>query len=361
MTEVLVYQLGSLGDTIVTVPVYRAIRRHFGPSARIRVLHNVPQGMKATPMGVLEGTDLVDGAMAYTQYSGRLAPRTALSLAATILSARPDAIVCAAPGERTEAQISRDRKFFGMCGVRKLYGFHAAKATGTGVRGRARSVHESVMRLNRLPLDGISIVAEDLRTPLLFPPEAESRKARHWMTEHLVQSDRPKVAVCPGANQQANRWPVDRFVEICRRLVDSGYDPIVIGGPADVDDGQSLLSGCGAGASAAGQFSVMGSAALIQECDFLVGLDTGTTHLAAAMGVPAVALFGDRNPVGQWEPMGDNHRIVRMAVPCGGCRKAVCPVAGHPCMSLVTVDSLWSEILLSPGYQARRVTATVGQ
>jgi ADP-heptose:LPS heptosyltransferase len=94
--------------------------------------------------------------------------------------------------------------------------------------------------------------------------------------------------------------------------------------------------------NAAGQFSVMGSAALLGQCRLLVGLDTGTTHMAAALDVPSVVLFADRTRPGQWEPLGDRHILIRKAVACGGCLKRDCPVPDHPCMTGISVDEVWA-------------------
>ncbi|MDQ2798286.1 MAG: hypothetical protein M3Y13_01410, partial [Armatimonadota bacterium] len=69
--SVLIYQIGSLGDTLVSIPSYRAVRRHFGPEAQILVMHNAPPSDRASPHQVLDGSGLVDGAMTFQQYNGR--------------------------------------------------------------------------------------------------------------------------------------------------------------------------------------------------------------------------------------------------------------------------------------------------
>ena len=138
---------------------------------------------------------------------------------------------------------------------------------------------------------------------------------------------------------------MERFEEIGRRLIAQGIEPMVIGGPVERAMGDRLLAAWGRGINAAGQFSVMGSAALLNQCRFLVGLDTGTTHLAAALGVPCVALYADRDPPGQWEPLGEGHILLRHPVPCGGCRVKECPVPNHPCMTGISTEQVWAAIL----------------
>ncbi len=199
---------------------------------------------------------------------------------------------------------------------------------------------EAFLRLERLEKDGFPADhAADLGIPLLTLPAAEREKARQWLDERR-EAGRSFVAVCPGANQSAKFWPLERFEEIGRRLLAQGdLEPLVIGGPVEREMGDRLLAAWGRGINAAGEFSVMGSAALLNECRFLVGLDTGTTHLAAALGIPCVALYADRDPPGQWEPLGEGHILLRHPVPCAGCGLEDCPVPDHPCMTGITVDT----------------------
>ncbi len=346
--SVLVYQIGSLGDTIVAVPAYRAVRRHFGPDARIYVLHNAPPNGRTSPHQVLDGSGLVDGAVTFRQYGGRSTWKTWLEVWTKLRRLKADAVAYIAPAERTPKPIARDKLFFKLCGIRSLLGFYAFDTQMLVVRGpdgRPRPVpREAVMLLERLEKDIGADRAADMRMPLLCLPLEERDKARAWLEEQRP-SGTVFAAVCPGANQPAKFWPMERFEEIGRRLIAQQVEPVVIGGPVERAIGNHLLAVWGRGINAAGQFSVMESAALLSQCRFLVGLDTGTTHLAAALGVPCVALYADRDPPGQWEPLGAGHVLLHHAVPCGGCRTVECPVPNHPCMTGISTEQVWSAIL----------------
>ena len=346
--SVLVYQIGSLGDTVVSTPAYRAVRRHFGPDARIHILHNAPPDGRASPHQVLNGSGLVDGAVTFQQYGGRSTWKTWLEVWTKLRRFKADAVVYIAPGERSAAQVGRDKRFFQLCGIRTLIGFYACDTKllpARGPGGRLLPVmHEAVMRLERLESDLVGDRAADMKMPLLSLPPKEQDEARMWL-EKQRPSGTVLAAVCPGANQPAKFWPMDRFEEIGRRLIAQGIEPIVIGGPVERAMGDRLLAVWGHGINAAGQFSVMGSAALLGQCRFLVGLDTGTTHLAAALGVPCIALYADRDPPGQWEPLGEGHILLHHAVPCGGCRAQECPVPHHPCMTGISTEHVWAAIL----------------
>lgn len=345
--SVLVYQIGSLGDTIVAVPAYRAVRRHFGPEAQIYVLHNAPPKGRTSPHQVLDGSGLVDGAVTFRQYGGRSTWKTWLEVLIKLRRLKADAVAYIAPAERTAKPIARDKLFFRFCGIRTLLGFYACDADLLVVRGpdgRPLPVpREAVKLLERLEQDVAADRAADMSLPLLRLPPEEQEKARVWLEEKRSPGT-VFAAVCPGANQPAKFWPMDRFEEIGRRLIAQGIEPLVIGGPVERAMGDHLLAAWGRGVNAAGQFSVMGSAALLSRCRFLVGLDTGTTHLAAALGVPCVALYADRDPPGQWEPLGEGCVLLHHAVPCGGCRVVECPVPGHPCMTGISTERVWAAI-----------------
>ena len=347
---VLVYQIGSLGDTIVSIPAYRAVRRHFGPGARIYVLHNAPPNGRASPHQVLDGSGLIDGAVTFQQRGGRSAWKTQVEVWRKLRCIKPDAIAYIAPGERLPRQVKRDRLFFKLCGVSNLLGFHAcdqALFQQKDAAGHPALIpQEAIMRVERLEEDGIAKDhAADFAMPLLNVLQHERGEALAWLAAH-GGAGQTFAAICPGANQPANFWPLDRFEEIGRRLpMLGGILPLVIGGPAEREMGSRLIAAWGRGINAAGEFSVMGSAALLGECRFLVGLDTGTTHLAASLGIPCVVVSGERQSPGQWAPMGKGHQVLRHSVPCAGCGQSVCPVLGHPCMTGLTVEQVWAAIV----------------
>ncbi len=348
--KVLVYQIGSIGDTVVSVPALKAVRRHFGPDARITLLHEVRPEVAVTPSDILMGCPEVDEFLGYPVVSGRWRfLGTVARLIMQIRRGRYLAVVYLAPGTRSAQHVRRDELFFRACGIPGRIGFHAyagdvlspARAAN-GMPGRV--THEALFRLGRLERDGIDISFEsDLAGPFLEFPISDSVKG--WLRTERKHPDRPLIAICPGSKQPANFWPLDRFMEIGRRLASSGrFELLVVGGPAEESDGERLLNAWGEGVNAAGRFSVSESAMLLGESIVCLGLDTGTTHLAGAMGVPCVALYGGKEHPGSWEPMGANHTLLRHSVPCSACRLRACPLEGHPCMMGIETDDVWAAI-----------------
>ncbi|MGA2134372.1 MAG: glycosyltransferase family 9 protein [Bryobacteraceae bacterium] len=348
--KVLVYRIGSLGDTIVSIPALRAVRAHFGRDAHIAVLHNVSHAGLVTTREVLDCAQLADEFIPY-QFAESAVPkvRTAFALWARLLARRFDAVVSLLPSERPPAALRRDVWFFRTCGIPRVIGFRAVPDAVVRPRenGRAlRTQNEARILLQRLRESGIDTQGDGhLGIPLLHPGAADRATAEAWMSTRRKHPERPLIAVCPGCKKPANSWPLDRFIELSRRILATNCAEIlVLGGPAEQGLAEHMIAALGGeGINAAGDFSVAGSVALLSHCQLLVGLDTGTSHLAAAVGVPCVVIQSANSFAGHWDPLGDSNTILRRSVPCEACLCSECPVAGHPCME-IPVDEVWQAV-----------------
>jgi heptosyltransferase-2 len=114
---------------------------------------------------------------------------------------------------------------------------------------------------------------------------------------------------------------------------------VVFGGPGEMDIAaeieQQLGSAC---LNLAGKTSVRGLMALIARCNLFVTNDSGPMHIAAACGVPLVAIFGSTDHA-TTSPYTDRAVIVRKEVECAPCKLRECPT-DHRCMTLVSADDV---------------------
>jgi ADP-heptose:LPS heptosyltransferase len=200
-------------------------------------------------------------------------------------------------------------------------------------------MHESTARLLRLQSSGIT-QDDSCRRPLALSAVALA-EGEAWLSgANLAVTS--FVALCPGTKQPANQWPLDRFAEIGTRLCRAGMSVVIVGGPGEREVGDRFVEAGSATANAAGKLSVLGSAAVLRRASFMIGLDTGTTHLGVAVGTACVAIYGGKEPRGRWDPVGSRVELIRRWVPCEGCQFQVCPVPGHPCVTLIEVDAVWA-------------------
>lgn len=125
------------------------------------------------------------------------------------------------------------------------------------------------------------------------------------------------------------------------RLIENfGVFPVIVGGPEDRTVGERLIDRWGLGANAAGSLSVRVSAAMMERLTLYIGNDTGSMHLAAAAGLPCVAIFAAVDWPGRWHPIGDGHRVLRRHVECEGCHSPIC-FNYHKCLDLITVEQVF--------------------
>src|ERR1700748_2167040 len=119
MERVLIYRLGSLGDTLIALPAFHLVARAF-PNAERRMLTNFPVNAKAPPAAaILEDTGLVQG---YFRYAvGTRSPRRLFHLWWELRRWRPDVLVYLGPN-RGVASAQRDARFFRLCGIKRMIG-----------------------------------------------------------------------------------------------------------------------------------------------------------------------------------------------------------------------------------------------
>jgi ADP-heptose:LPS heptosyltransferase len=114
--------------------------------------------------------------------------------------------------------------------------------------------------------------------------------------------------------------------------------PVVFGGLSDRAMGDTLVGDWGRGYNAAGALALRPAAAALKRCQLYLGNDTGTMHLAAAVGVPCAAIFSARDFPGRWYPNGEGHRVFRSPIDCEGCGLLECIERRSECLRRITSD-----------------------
>lgn len=157
-----------------------------------------------------------------------------------------------------------------------------------------------------------------------------------------------KICLCPGAEfGEAKRWPLERFAaavaQLRERHPEDEIHISIVGSPAEAALGEQLNNAIAEPKeNLAGKTSVGELVDYLKTCHIVVSNDTGTMHLAAALGIPTVAIFGSTEPV-LTSPIGEIHRVIREKVDCSPCFKRECPI-DFRCMTGISVDQVVGEI-----------------
>jgi ADP-heptose:LPS heptosyltransferase len=345
MKKILVFRTGQLGDTLVAVPSLRLIERCFSES-QIDYLYDVHPGKN-----YMTGKDVLDGSLQIQDFipyvvgvqgvlqqlgeHGRLLKK--------VRSKRYDLLVNLVQPPRSRRQLVRDRVFFRLAGIRRQ--IVAAPSESRGLASLSRPLqpiqHEADFLLKRLHEHGLPKV-EPSQGEIQIPSiDSEICEARTWLSHAVPSAVRGVVAVAAGSKMQAKQWPLESFVIALKALWETeGVWPVFLGGPADAKPAQEMVTKIGAGGVAAGVFNIRGSLALLRQCDFYLGNDTGTMHLAVAAGLKCVAIFSARDQPGRWYPYGEGHIVHRLSVDCEGCMLQTCVGQKKRCLTEINPEDV---------------------
>jgi heptosyltransferase-1 len=201
------------------------------------------------------------------------------------------------------------------------------------------SSHEMDLNLDLINRLGLPRVGQ---TPVLTPQEEALRRMTAQVHERFGKAQ-PFVAVFPGGKLEAQQWPVAYYSRIAERLSAHGFGVCVIGGEDDVGAAQAIAESAGrAGWNLAGRLTLQEVIALLPHAAAYIGNDSGPTHIAAALGVPCVALFR-LSEMAQYAPRGRGRiRVLHSESRCLACERI--NGARHTCLESVAPETLWDAI-----------------
>ena len=346
--KILIRGVNWIGDAVITMPSIRAVRHAF-PDAHISLLVRpwVADIFKENP-------DINDVILYDDRYKGfigkiRLAKvlrNQKFDIAIILQNAFDAALIAWLAGIRERVGYSRDYR-----------GFLLTKAIP--VSKNVPESHQVHYYLNLLKSMGIE-AKETL--PFIYLSDDEREQARNLLAtsaeaplRHNVTDSRLLFGINPGATYgSAKRWLPERFAELILRIINELNGNVIIFGSQSevkmVDEIISLADPNGDSSlhhnrilNMTGKTGLRELAALIAECDAFITNDSGPMHMASALFVPVVALFGstDRSATG---PFGEGHQVITKNLPCSPCMERECPEGNMKCMSEIAVEDVFTAL-----------------
>jgi heptosyltransferase-3 len=338
--RVLLYRLGSLGDTVIALPCFHLIARIF-PDAERRLLANIPVNSKAPAAALILGeSGLVHSYMSYPV--GMRDLRSLRRLSAQIREWKPDLLVYLA-ASRGIGRTLRDVCFFRASGVKRVVGLSWSRYRRIAQDGAYESEASRLVR-------SVSEIG-DAR-----PDDPESWDLRLSTSERMRARERMRdwpgrnnfVALSLGTKVEVNDWGVGNWRRLLARLGKRypGLGLLLIG----VTEERGLSNNAAAEwrgpvLNLCGVTSPRETAALLGSARLFLGHDSGPMHLAAAVGTCCVAVFSARNLPGVWFPFGADHRVIYHDVPCKGCGLETCMKFEKRCITSVSIDEIFSTVV----------------
>ena len=193
-------------------------------------------------------------------------------------------------------------------------------------------------------------VLADLEVPwlnsrqILFPSQEDLLRGRTCLEQAGLDPDRgrPLVAIHPGSGSTPKNWPLKFFLEVASGLVEQRQGrPFFILGPVEKERNPHMVKGIrGKGFILIEELPLPLLAGVLKACTGYLGNDSGVSHLAAVLGLPALVLFGPTDPL-LWGPSGKQARFISASLSCAPCDQETmktCPE--QKCLSTLSVPEV---------------------
>jgi ADP-heptose:LPS heptosyltransferase len=314
--EILIIHPGGLGDVVLSLPAVALLRTGF-PAARVTVAGNIDH-LVPVMSGYAERIISLSSLPLHHLYVPGSVPESVVKFWRSY-----DRIVSWTGGG--------DREF-----TRKFKEIHPNVIIASWRPAPGEAKHVSQLFVDSLATED-GAAAKAVPTPVLLHSNLRA-EGKEWLVERGWNGRDPLTALHPGAGSKAKRWPVARFISLAQHLaLQEKRKLLIIEGSAERGLAELLVPALPAGAAIVmDSMSLNLLAAVVEHCDLFVGNDSGVAHLAAALKVRCVVLFGPTLPQ-HWAPLGPDVRVLRHTQGCEGC------VTGgnkHTCLENIMVDEV---------------------
>lgn len=169
---------------------------------------------------------------------------------------------------------------------------------------------------------------------------AEKEDAQNLLSSWNIDQDTYIIGIHPGGSSFDKRWPEKQYAELADKLVHN-YDAtvLILCGPDELALAENIQEAMQSESIVYAPKSIRELGSLFSHCNLVVCNDSGPMHIAAALDVPTVAIFGPTDHVA-WYPMSEKASIVRRDMPCWPCSAHKCKI-GWECTKKLPVDMVW--------------------
>lgn len=325
--NILIRGTNWIGDAILTIPAVESIRKTY-PQAHLAVL------AKPWVADIYRLFTRIDEVIIYKpEYDNvpgvlRLAQalkKRQFDLAILLQNAIEAAIIALAAGIPRRAGYNSDG--------RGILLTHSVR------RNREiKKMHQTDYYLEMVKALGCAAVDREMH----LEAKISRDEAQQIIQKYIAAPQNKIIGIAPGATYgPAKRWFPARFAAVADNI--SRIFPgniVLLGGPADTDTAEEVRRLSQAKLiNLAGKTSLAEAVHLISQCRLFLSNDSGLMHVAGALNIPTIAIFGSTNPA-TTSPIGSRSVVIRREVSCSPCLKETCP-DDFRCMELITVEDVW--------------------
>ncbi|HYC88152.1 MAG TPA: lipopolysaccharide heptosyltransferase II [Thermoanaerobaculia bacterium] len=317
--ETVAIGLNWVGDNVLALPAYKALQHRFRSEGGIAI---------AAPVNVaplLEATGIFKEVIAWPRSTRkRIAMLRERDFRRSIIfpNSFRAALIAFAAGI--------DERWGYPTDVRGIFLTHPVAPPAT--RGHQLDDYTPLLAALNAPR-----VVDDIPTIKLSASVREHGRRR--LLEIGLHLDRPVIGIhAGGLYGRAKHWGDERYVDAIRRLRGEGFDVVLLTSPGERAQAERIATTCNGVPMVGHDGDVLELAAAMSHCAAILTNDSGPLHVAAALAVPSVSIFGPTDPERTTIPGAT--RVIRQRLSCQPCYQRECPLGHHRCMADVSVDEV---------------------
>ncbi|OGH98453.1 MAG: lipopolysaccharide heptosyltransferase II [Candidatus Melainabacteria bacterium GWF2_32_7] len=334
MTRILVVRYRFIGDTILTIPFLRNLRRAY-PDAQIDMLVGPVSGDVLIECPYIDNLITFDTTRKHKYESTPKAKQNFFSYVKLLKEQKYDKAYV------LKRSLSSAVLVF-LAGIKERIGFNT-EHRGILLTKRVQYIknkHEIECFLDILRADNVPVTDNYLEN---WIPE-DSRVKIDRILEDFNIKEVPKILIHATSGNPKKEWQPEKFAEVIKYLINQKGAQIFYTGTEKDDQMYEKIHASIEHkliiepVNLCGKLSIQDSMALISRMNFVVGVDSGTLHIAAAMNTPVIGIYGPMNPE-KWKAWGDIHTALYSNIPCVPCdlRSKKCP-EDNACLKNITPD-----------------------
>ena len=337
--RVLVIKLSSLGDIVHTLPAVAALRKQF-PSSQLYWL------VKSEWASILEGNPNIDEVLS-VDISWKNWPR----LISRLRQLRCDLVVDFQGLFRTGLLgiLSGARRRIGFSQAREgaawMYTHRVSIPGDQGVPWRLLAVHAVDRNLSIVNDLGADITCPTFHLPGL---EEDQTYIHDVLSGADIKSHEHVIALAPWSRMAIKAWPLARFVEVAKVLLERpSVRVVLLGGPLEESFASEFASLESQGlVNLVGKLSLRQLPVLLRRVKLVVGNDSSLIHLAAGVGTRVLAIFGPTHPKATGPYPLNRHSVLCTSLPCSPCGKRSCRNVRYlECLETIQLKTVVAEIV----------------
>ena len=307
--NILIYRLGSIGDTIVSLPILNKIY-NLNPDKNLIILTNQSANSNITSMeSILGKSGIIKKFITYKSH--KLSIREVFKLFHNIRKIKVEELYYMIEG-RSFVQVWRDYIFFKLCGIKKIVGFPWTSEYRRPLILNDQNLERECERLVRCFSCLGEIDLNDINNWNLHIKEEEKEKF-----DQIISSFSFSEIICinMGGKLKAQDWGRknwENFItKLNKFLKNKGILLMIIGSSKEFERGEKVsVSWEGDVLNLCGLLNPRESAFAISKATMFVGHDSGPIHLAESAKVPCVGIYGPLLKAKEWHPFGSIHKIL---------------------------------------------------